>query len=367
MKQALVSIVNEFGPNSAPVGDLAFDASEHLRLANQGQTDNVYVTKSYQPGGLKPRRLLNAAKLFCYLPWYMSRRKIQGLQTGRRVIVIAITTPPLLHWLAILVGKLLRIDTYVWYQDAHPYLTSHSLKNRLPMLGQALIALDRLILRGARGFIALDQSMKQHLVGCGVPATKISIAPPWTTYMSPPAPIKGPVGGPLKLIYAGNYGKAHDLSPLTTQLAQLSYPQQRAFELHFLGLSSQAQTQITELCQDVECTIKFHPRLPHRDQVGSFLRQFDLGIVCLKSEYFGYACPSKAFSYLSQGLPILYVGEPDTLAFELVQQGYGVLPAPQLFSEPHHYIHNQIKGRIGQIFLDPKSQSQETISSLILS
>ncbi len=359
--------MNEFGPNSAPVGDLADDLARHFRGLSNVEARSVWITGHYDPGGMKPERLRNAFLLFIFMPFYFGFLKMRALSRRCKAVVVVVTTPPLLHWLCSALGRLWQVRVIIWYQDAHPYLSMKGLEKRgLTWLAGVLGIIDRWALRAASGFIALDQSMRQHLIKRGVDSERIKVASPWITYLHPAQPMRLPKSLPVKVIYAGNFGRAHDLGPLMRILAACSPKQQRQFEFHFLGMSAGSEPEIRTAFAGLAVEPVFHKRLPSKKQVLAFFQNFDLGIVSLRDDFWGFACPSKAFSYLSQGLPILYIGSSGTLADELVERGMGVRACREFAEDPLEYMRTQLLWQsAGVLFEDPKPASQAVITDLV--
>jgi len=353
LKKLRIIIVNETSDPGCPVSKLAFDLGGYL-ISEGYKVSQFYVTKKYLPGGFTPRRVINLVLAHFILPIWIMGWTLLGLLKHERLILLATTMPPLIHWTSLVFGRLLGSTIITWYQDAHPDLEAQLFaKYRIPWVGQALQWVNRGLMRLNKGIIFLDH------------VTSI-VAPPWVTYLQPARPLRKETSSRnrLKLLYAGNYGIAHDLKPLVLKISTLPTEEQQRLHLTFVGMNQRSQQLIAKHFSQVAVDIKFLPRFAAIEQLSLFMAEFDFGVVSLHSSLLGFACPSKAFSYLSQGLPIFYVGPAGTLSDKLCRQSWGVhYQTSDLLRILHTDAGTSI--RFNDTFPDPALASKVAIADFI--
>ncbi|NRA66673.1 MAG: hypothetical protein HRU19_19450 [Pseudobacteriovorax sp.] len=183
--------------------------------------------------------------------------------------------------------------------------------------------LDKKIIRLFQAYIALDEAMAVNL---RTKACKpVFVANPWATYVTPSKPLAlKDWEKTLKLVYAGNYGAAHDLSPFLQYLKGQPVIIKSQLSISFVGMPAPIGTALRDRFLEVGVAAEFLPRFSSFSKLLQFLHRFHFGIVSLKDCQRGLACPSKAFTYVSQGIPLCYVGPNKTLTDSLLEKGWGI-------------------------------------------
>ncbi len=328
MKSATrVVLVNEFSDENCPVTKLVYDLGYDLRRNENTVVVQANLRTKYRPGGTRWQRILSLVAMHILMPLVTVVQKILARIQRERLVFVVTTLPPLIHWELALICMFLRIPIIIWYQDAHPEIEARYLKQcRLGCIADVLTSLDRLILCLASRIVVLDNAMADLLrENRGIDPSKILVAPPWTTFVNPAKPIRGRFHPPdIKLLYAGNYGLAHDLSPLAHELATLPTDIRSRVRITGIGMNEDSRRAFEALFIAAGVSVN---TLPRADSFSALLGMFDeyqFGIVSLRADFAGIAAPSKAFTYLSQGLPILYVGPERALPSDLVDMGMGL-------------------------------------------
>lgn len=310
-----------------PTGLQSADLQQHIKAHCPDITlKTLTVRKPYKPGSLRPDRIANQLALFAKLPFFLLYHRISAALRGAKVMALATTLPVNFHIPTVVGCRLLRIPAALWMWDAHPGTESRLLKKKgFHRTTRFLEWVDRWSTQAFERIIVLDLAMAEDLVRRTGYPKKIEVIKPWSTYISPGRPLR--VGGQtkkLRLIYAGNYGYAHDLGPLAQALGRLQKADQETVELCFVGMSDQSTSTLRAIFAGVAAKISYWPRFQHLSELTGKFSEFDLGIVSLAGDMCGICCPSKALTYISCGLPILYVGPKLTLSWELCQKGYGI-------------------------------------------
>lgn len=350
-----VVFVSEFAAESgAPTGQLVSQLVHHLQSLGH-RLIFLHCPWIYRPGGLRASRLLNLTMLhFLIIPltiWHRCLAKIEGNQFK----LIVTSSPPLLHWTASVLSFLLRIPASFWLQDAHPEMEARLLEARgYNNLASLLRRIDRKMISRLQNVVVLDHSMTQPILGV-LPSEKVYVIPPWGTYMLPAKPFKFNPGEKICLLYAGNYGVAHDLGPLVSHLKKLPQEQLDRLQITFVGMSLSAIEKLKKLFETLKIGTHFLPRFEKRTDLLDLMTNMDFGIVSLSQFHEGLACPSKAFTYLSQGLPILYIGPDGTLGANIVNEGWGI--TLQSLTAHGLQIPRELIERVGSVYPNPEATS----------
>src|SRR5947209_5571337 len=147
------------------------------RFPQREQWNGVRVLRVSGTGFGKSARWRRAADFASYLiacVWKL-------LWLPRQDVVVALTSPPLISFVAALLVPWKARELVFWCMDLNPdeavaagWLRQHSVLARIfaAMLGYSL--------RRARAVIALDRFMAQRIVAKGISAEKILVLPPWS-------------------------------------------------------------------------------------------------------------------------------------------------------------------------------------------
>lgn len=366
MKELRVLLVSEFPVKSgAPTGALASDLEAYLASQKHTAVRFLTISRPYVPGGLSPSRIWNLVFLHVSMCFVLPVERVLSVLKGHQLCVVATTSPPFIHWTSSILARIFRVPTIIWFQDAHPEIEARALeKKRYFRTAKALRLLNRYFTTSTASFVALDEAMRSDFVNRTGYRNRSEVVPPWSTYLSPARPIRlPPKNGSYKILYAGNYGKVHDLTPLAKALSRKSQDEQSRISMTFVGMNVASQEKLKDLFSELIVNLNFMPRLALKEDLIELFKMFDFGIVSLAENSKGVACPSKALTYLSQGLPILYIGPNHTLPWQLIREGWGI------FTEDLLDLKNEwssgLQARDGTIFPNPKPWAQTQLFEII--
>lgn len=369
MSRLRVLLVSEYPAQSgAPTGALASDLESYLTMRKKVSVRFIKVSRPYVPGGLSWSRIRNLLHLHTCIWFIFPYELLLSILSNTRICVIATTSPPLIQWTCTILGSIFRLPVIVWYQDAHPEIEARALEERnWPRIARILRSVDRKIAQKVTGFVTLDEAMRITFLDSTKFTKKSSVIPPWSTYLEPAKTLRAPdcYQSPIRLIYAGNYGKVHDLTPLAAAVQTLRKEEKKRLSITFVGMGDEGRLKLQQLFLQTGLSLEFKPRLATVGQLASEFEHYDFGIVSLADDRVGVACPSKALTYLSQGLPIFYVGPAHTLPWQLCQEGWGVILS-EVFKDGHFVLPDRIVQHVGRIFPNPKEQSQERFYDFIM-
>lgn len=325
MQTNVLMIAEYLKESGAPTGMLASDLQDELKKQNAGKVWVLRAPGNYKPGGLAFMRLRNLLLLHVFTPFLILAAQIFSLFSGRKLVVVATTSPPLIHWTAQFFAFLFRARTLTWYQDAHPEIECRLLEKRNKnFLAGLLRAVDSVLMRITNSVVTLDSGMSNDLKKRCPNVRNVEAIPPWATFVEPSVAFRAPKNSAqVKILYAGNYGKAHDLSPFVELLRSQPVDIQSQLQFTFVGMNAASAATLKELFSGLHVSQVFLPRFQKLTDLFVLMKEMDFGLVSLNHEFAGVMCPSKAYTYLSQGTAILNAGPPNSLSDELCQTGWG--------------------------------------------
>ena len=233
-------------------------------------------------------------------------------------VVVALTSPPLISFIAACYAKVRRCRFVYWVMDLNPdeavaagWLRPGSIMTR------ALDALSRFSFRRADKIIALDRFMAERIAAKGIAREKIETIPPWSHDHAIQFDAKGrdrfrrdhAIASKFVVMYSGNHSPCH---PLTTVLdAARALASDSHFAFLFVGGGSELP-KVREFAarnelQNIQCL----GYQPFAELAGS-LSAADLHLVVMGDPFVGTIHPCKIYNILSVNAPILYIGPAES-------------------------------------------------------
>lgn len=348
MKIGLINLY--FPPDRAQT---AFAAERAARaLAQRGHEVTVLSGRpSYQPAERRPWRPVTvetphpgvtvkrlgttafnrgrlAARIANYLTFFVLVL-VAGLGL-RADALIAMTDPPLTPIVGRLLAKWKRTPLVYWIQDFHPDLAVEA--GLLPDVA-ALRPWRRAhqwVLATADRIVVLGRDMAQAATAQGAPSDRIEVIRSGTEVGPSPGPddANHPVARAVRgdadflVLHAGNLGFA---GPWDTLLAAAQHLPD-GVELVFLGDGAE-RPRLEQAAADLE-RVRFEGYRPPEESP-YFHAAADLCIIGLRPGLEGLLVPSKVYSVLATGRPILAVMHPHSEVAQLVHEhGCGLLADP---------------------------------------
>jgi len=272
-------------------------------------------------------------------------------------VTIALTSPPLISFLAALFVKLKGGRFCFWVMDLNPdeaiaagWLDEKSLRSRL------LQRMLRYSFSAATQTIVLDRFMKERVVAKGVEAERVTIVPPWShddhvSYSEAGREAfrrQHHLVDKFVVMYSGNHSPCH---PLDT-LLQAAHVFETRPEIVFCfvgGGSEQAKVRESGL-SNVQC-------LPYQplDELSSSLSAADLHVVVMGEKFVGIVHPCKVYNILTVGAPVLYIGpEPSHVTDIASQHG-------RFFHAPHGDV-DAVVAAISEAMTNPSRRPTTSFS-----
>ena len=320
-----VTVVTSFP--SYPLGQI-LDGYRN-RLADRESVDGIDVIRTFTYATPSKSFWARCAGFgaFCLsaAPGYLRWRS--------RVDVVYAILPPLpLGITAWAIAKASGAKLVINVQDIYPdiavalnYLTN-------PAAVALFRAMERWIYRRADKIVVLSEGFRQNLLGKGVPASKLHVAPNWA---DPDQIVPGPpdnsfrretgANGELLVIYSGGLTHNAELEPVIDAAAQL-----RDLPIRFAMVGEGVQKQA--LRSRVEAArldnVGFYPFQP-LERYGEVLAAADVTLVALSSAATFASVPSKIYKQMAAGRPIIAITSQESELSALIMDAQcGVVVPP---------------------------------------
>jgi len=243
-------------------------------------------------------------------------------------VVVALTSPPLISFLATVFVKLKGGRFCFWVMDLNPdeAITAGWLRPDSP-LARLLQSMLRYSFMNADRTIVLDRFMKERLLAKGANAERIAIVPPWShddavAYSAPGREAfrhRHGLTDKFVVMYSGNHSPCHPLDTLLNAAIELKTRDDIVF--CFVGGGSE-HARVRDFAarhqlENVTC-------LPYQplDQLSSSLSAADMHVVVMGEAFVGIVHPCKVYNIMSIGAPILYIGPEISHITDLANSDY---------------------------------------------
>jgi colanic acid biosynthesis glycosyl transferase WcaI len=246
-------------------------------------------------------------------------------------VVVAMTSPPLLSFLAALVAALKRERFYFWIMDMNPdEAIAAGWLRKDSRMAKILGALLMYGIGKARKLIVLDRFMKARLLAKGAAEDKIVIVPPWShdqrVFYSPEARASFRAAHNLAdkfvVMYSGNHSPCHPLNSLLQAALQLAHHNDIRFL--FIGGGSEFGKAKGFAERHRLKNVDFLPYQP-LDRLAESLSSADLHVAVMGNAFAGIVHPCKIYNILSIGSPFLYIGPEESHIGDIIKDaGNGV-------------------------------------------
>jgi len=238
-------------------------------------------------------------------------------------VVIAMTSPPLISFLAALAVSMKARKLLFWSMDLNPdeaiaagWLQPESITARL--LGRLMLY----SMRRAERIVALDRFMQQRIRAKGIAAEKVVVVPPWAhddlVRFDPDARRRfrerHGLSEKFVVMYSGNHSPCHPLDTLLAAAERLA--DRREIVFLFVGGGSEFRKPLA-LEQGGAPNIRCLPYQPREELAGS-LSAADLHVVMMGGAFVGIVHPCKLYNILAVGAPFLYIGPKESHIADLI-------------------------------------------------
>jgi glycosyltransferase involved in cell wall biosynthesis len=168
--------------------------------------------------------------------------------------------------------------------------------------------------RQADGIIALGECMRQRLIRRGIPGGRIHVADNWADGAEI-HPLPFPAGGPLRILYSGNLGLAHDVDTFRAVIHH--FRSDSRFQFAFAGAGPR-RPALELFCRE-NANVSFAGYRP-RHELNAAFGDCHIGLVTQKPATLGSVVPSKTYGLMAAGRPILYIGPRDATPARIIER-----------------------------------------------
>ncbi len=276
-------------------------ASEYAKMRNQrdNRFDKLKIVR-IKTTNIGRKSFIN--RIIDYTGFYIS--VFIRLSLGRKWhAVISMSSPPLIAF-PVSLALLFRKVPFIYYiEDLFPEILFDMSYLKHPWLIRKLQALNKVVMRRANSIITIEEYMSRKVI-TNYPEAKGKIVeiPNWSPEVEhfPASERKD-----FTILYSGNMGLAHDFSLLEPLIKELLPVTNIGYQ--FIGGGTRVEEIRSIFLKSGENRVKFLG-YTRRDVHGATLAKADLFVISQKKEMVGDLLPSKLYSYLAAGRPMLFLG-----------------------------------------------------------
>lgn len=273
---------------------------------------------------------------------------------GRKHRVVWTTSiPPVLQPLLLRVVTKLRGSQLIYFvQDIYPEIAILMGMIKRGALTGLITRLDNWTISRADVVVTLSSDMANSILKRGVVPRKLQQINNFSAIESTVKSSRPVVDGPCRFVFAGNIGRFQHLEQTVELFADIDPSEGR---LELIGEGRLKQTLEEKVLRDGIKSVFFHPYQPAAEAF-DMIRDRDVGIVSLTPGLYAYAYPSKTFTYLAAGVPLLcFIEKRSELARNIEEHGIGIAvdwsaPHAQLLEAIRHAIvtHRKMAQNLGE-------------------
>jgi glycosyltransferase involved in cell wall biosynthesis len=232
-------------------------------------------------------------------------------RTARYKAVVVYSNPPILPWIAswakVLFGTKLIFVSYDLYPEVATVTNTLRQGN---MICRLMDHINKFVFRRADHVVALSSEMKDYIVSHrDISADRVSVIPNWykdageVTCSRENNRFRETVGDRFVVSYFGNMGTMQDMQTILGAIRQLK---DEAVFFLFAGHGNKMEDLKSIVEREGIENIRIHKFL-HGEDFRDALAISDCAFVSLEKGATGLCVPSKTYSYMMQGIPLLAI------------------------------------------------------------
>lgn len=283
-----------------------------------------------------PRRALGKALVACYYALFAT---IYSMFSRSAAVNVFLTQPPMFFTL----GRMLRMarrQPYVCItMDMYPdVLVAFGKLRDTGLLHRLLHRIAYGTLARADAVVSIGRCMSERLILSGVAKARVHLIPNWAEAKlaaDEPASEENSrqlltdlgLGDRFVVLYSGNMGAAHTFDELIEAAVRLRSDERICFLIVGEGVRKQTVAQRIR----VQHLDNVH-MLPYQEpgRAARLMAEVDVHLVTQRGGFEGLVVPSKAYSALAAGRPLIYVGRKEgEIARMVVEESLGYVVALQ--------------------------------------
>lgn len=321
-----ILLLNQFfPPDQAPTGVLLSDVAEHLSALGHDVTV-ICASASYAGADTYPKAAFrirrtpslafarNRVSRVLSYAGYLLCAFILVLVERRPDLIVTLTTPPMLGLIGHAAQRFRGARHVTWEMDLYPEVAVDVGYFRPGRLARLAARLSRYLRTEADAVIALGSCMRRRLIGTGIAPDRIHVVENWADErLLEPRPSSC---DDFRVLYSGNLGLAHETDTVLAAAADLANDEGISF--CFAG-GGNLRPKLERSCAERGLrNVAFAP-YESRDRFSQNLARAAVGLVTQNAACSGSVVPSKIYSFLAVGKPVIYIGPADTAIAALIR------------------------------------------------
>lgn len=230
-------------------------------------------------------------------------------------LLISQTNPPSIIFIIYLISLIRNVDYVIVAMDIYPdvfFKTFKNIKNNL--IKNFIYFLFDNVYRKASNVISIGEKMTEVLIKKGVREKNIKKIYNWDPFcnlqINSYRSIKNRpnlLKSEILILYLGNFGTAHDWLSISKAIEKSDL---KPSEIKILFISQGRElSNLKKYIKDKNLSDFFVFKSPvNRNSLYEYLGYADLGYVGIKKGFEGIVVPSKFSTYISMGVPVIYIG-----------------------------------------------------------
>jgi len=240
-----------------------------------------------------------AKKLLSYATFYLGALW-RALWIPKPDVVLTLTAPPGLAWIGWLIQRIRGCRHVAWEMDVYPDV---AIALDIPVAAWTSRMLD-FPRRRANAIIALGPCMRTRLLQHGIAGERIIVAENWADGHAI-IPLPFPEPRPLRVLYSGNFGLAHDVATIRAVMDHMANSRDLLFTFAGGGL---ARRELVGFCRERGIENVHFAGYSALQELGANLAECHVGLVTQKYSTIGAVVPSKIYGLMAAGRPALFIG-----------------------------------------------------------
>jgi len=268
-----------------------------------------------------------SARICDYLSFYLGATWML-LKLRRHDVVMALTTPPLIGLVALVIGRLRRMRVVMLVQDVYPDIAvALGALRPQSLVTKTIELISNQVLKRSDRIVVLSESMRKRIaqkVG-DARASRIDIIHNWAdgddiqplTKSDNPFIAKHNLADKFVVLFSGNFGRVNEFK---TVLEAVKLLRDRN-DVVFLFVGGGAKEKELEDFRQTHClsNIRMLPYEP-RQSLRYSLAAGDTLLVTLADGLAGLSVPSKTYAIMAAGRPLLFVGDPNCDVTTIIEE-----------------------------------------------
>lgn len=248
-------------------------------------------------------------------------------EIGRYQTVIVYSNPPILPWVAYMAKRIFGTKLVFVAYDLYPEIatTTNALREG-SIVCRLMDYINRCVYHRADRVVALSSEMKEYIVANRpISSDRVAVIPNWYADLGEPErnlpdnQFKNVTNGRFVVSYFGNMGTAQDMQTILDAIRQMKDDEKVCFL--FAGHGNKIEKIRNTITEEEINNVYIYDFLRGKDFQDA-LAISDCALVSLETGLTGLCVPSKTYSYMAQGIPLLAIMDMSDIVSD-IEEGAG--------------------------------------------